>query len=84
MNIFHSKKFVVAVFQVYSKSKEWDLLARWSVSFCSETQVYDETDTKLLHLVSYSAIEGTFFTCLLFNITGTKQQLFFFPIKRLK
>ncbi|KAJ7389739.1 hypothetical protein OS493_029639 [Desmophyllum pertusum] len=39
-------------YKVYSKSKEWDLLARWSVSFCSETQVYDETDTKLLHLMA--------------------------------
>lgn len=39
-------------FQVYRKSKEWELLARWSVSFCNETKVYDETDSKLLHLVS--------------------------------
>ena len=40
-------------FQVYRKSKEWELLARWSVSFCNETKVYDETDSKLLHLVSW-------------------------------
>ena len=44
--------YVVAVFQVYSKSNEWKLLARWSVSFCNETKVYDETDSKLLNLVS--------------------------------
>jgi len=42
----------VAVFQVYSKSNEWKLLARWSVSFCNETKVYDGTDSKLLNLVS--------------------------------
>lgn len=39
--------------KVYTKSKEWELLARWSLSFCNETQIYDETDSKLLHLVSY-------------------------------
>ncbi|KAK2563506.1 Coiled-coil domain-containing protein 134 [Acropora cervicornis] len=38
--------------KVYSKSKEWDLLARWSISFCNETQVYDEMDSRLLDLVS--------------------------------
>lgn len=40
------------ILQVYSKSKEWDLLARWSISFCNETQVYDEMDSRLLDLVS--------------------------------
>lgn len=44
--------YVLYFNQVYSKSKEWELLARWSVSFCNETQVYDETDSKLLDLVS--------------------------------
>ena len=44
--------YVVTVFQVYSKSNEWKLLARWSVSFCNETKVYDATDSKLLNLVS--------------------------------
>ncbi|KAL9973797.1 hypothetical protein ACROYT_G020300 [Oculina patagonica] len=39
-------------YRVYSKSKEWELLARWSVSFCNETQVYDETDSKLLNLMA--------------------------------
>jgi len=39
-------------YKVYSKSKEWELLARWSVSFCNETQVYDETDSKLLNLMA--------------------------------
>lgn len=39
--------------KVYTKSREWELLARWSLSFCNETQIYDETDSKLLHLVSY-------------------------------
>lgn len=39
-------------YEVYSKSKEWELLARWSVSFCNETQVYDETDSKLLNLMA--------------------------------
>lgn len=38
--------------EVYRKSKEWELLARWSVSFCNETKVYDETDSKLLHLMA--------------------------------
>ena len=44
--------YVVTVFQVYSKSNEWKLLVRWSISFCNETKVYDETDSKLLNLVS--------------------------------
>lgn len=61
--------YAVAVFQVYSTSKEWTLLARWSVSFCNETQVYDETDSKLLNLVSVV----TFF--FLSHITSAKQQL---------
>lgn len=39
-------------YKVYSKSKEWELLARWSVSFCNETQIYDETDSKLLYLMA--------------------------------
>lgn len=38
--------------KVYSKSKEWDLLARWSISFCNETQVYDEMDSRLLDLMA--------------------------------
>jgi len=44
--------YVVVLFQVYSKSNEWKLLAKWSVSFSNETKVYDETDSKLLNLVS--------------------------------
>lgn len=39
-------------YKVYSKSNEWDLLARWSISFCNETQVYDEADSKLLNLMA--------------------------------
>jgi len=54
--------YVLAVFQVYSKSNEWKLLARWSVSFCNETKVYDETDSKLLNLVS-AAYLLTFVSC---------------------
>ena len=46
--------YVVILFQVYSKSNEWKLLAKWSVSFSNETKVYDETDSKLLNLVSFS------------------------------
>ncbi|XP_073253136.1 coiled-coil domain-containing protein 134-like isoform X2 [Porites lutea] len=38
--------------EVYRKSKEWELLARWSVSFCNETKVYDDTDSKLLLLMA--------------------------------
>ena len=53
--------YVVTVFQVYSKSNEWKLLARWSISFCNETKVYDETDSKLLNLVSAFII----FFCLM-------------------
>lgn len=54
INTFIVSNFMcaVAVFQVYSKSNEWKLLARWSVSFCNETKVYDGTDSKLLNLVS--------------------------------
>lgn len=39
-------------YKVYTKSREWELLARWSLSFCNETQIYDETDSKLLHLMA--------------------------------
>jgi len=39
-------------YKVYSKSNEWKLLARWSVSFCNETKVYDGTDSKLLNLMA--------------------------------
>ena len=46
--------YVVVLFQVYSKSNEWKLLAKWSVSFSNETKVYDKTDSKLLNLVSFS------------------------------
>lgn len=39
-------------YKVYTKSKDWELLARWSLSFCNETQIYDETDSKLLYLMA--------------------------------
>lgn len=50
--IVRNSVYVVVLFQVYSKSNEWKLLAKWSVSFSNETKVYDETDSKLLNLVS--------------------------------
>lgn len=38
--------------KIFSKDKEWKLLALWSLSFTNSTTIYDEMDSKLLNLMA--------------------------------
>lgn len=40
------------VHSIYDKNKDWQLLLGWCYWFCKESGVFDETNEKLLHLVS--------------------------------
>ena len=40
------------------RNKQWDLMARWGISFCNDTRVYEESEVKLLNLVSTKRKEG--------------------------
>lgn len=34
------------------RNKQWDLMARWGISFCNDTKVYEEAELKLLNLMA--------------------------------
>lgn len=35
-----------------NKNKEWQLLVRWAVGFCNDTNVFERKDSELLHLMA--------------------------------
>ncbi|XP_046853707.1 coiled-coil domain-containing protein 134-like [Xenia sp. Carnegie-2017] len=38
--------------KLFARNKEWKLLTLWSLSFTNNTRIYDDTDSKLLHLMA--------------------------------
>ena len=39
---------------ILKRNQEWDITLKWSVGFCNDTDLYEGTDRKLLHLVGIS------------------------------
>ena len=37
---------------ILRRSQEWNIILKWSVGFCNDTEIYEARDKKLLHLMA--------------------------------